>query len=236
MITGKRRNPGMMTNTCNMEKKIEKFFKEYVEEKWQPSVVPFSWTDANDNLRRLNDAIFNIGRRLVGNSFTLDASNQRIYENAALFIMGQEGDWPLDKGLFIWGRVGCGKTVLMQVIGMFAQIFAKRNGFRMDHCHELSHKFQIHGGPAFDEYRSGPVCFDELGSEPLTTSYFGTQVHVMPMHIEKRYRLFTKEGRWTHFTSNFDLAWIAENYGKREADRLKEMCTVIKMEGGSRRK
>ena len=235
-MTGERRTPAMTINTCNMEKRIEKFFKDHIEDRWQPTVTPFNGSNGVENLKRLNDAIFDIGRRLIGTSFTLDSENQRMYENAALYFMGQEGDWPLDKGLFVWGRVGCGKTVLFKVIGVFAQIFAKRNGYRIEHCHEASTKFQIHGGQALDEFRDGSVCFDELGSEPLTTSFYGTQVQVMPMHIERRYRLYTGKGRWTHFTSNFDLEWIAENYGKREADRLREMCTIVRMDGKSRRK
>jgi DNA replication protein DnaC len=219
-----------------MEKKIEKFFKEFIEEKWKPTVTPFSSSDSEENLRKLNEALLGIGKKLIGESFTLDETNQRIYENAALYYMGQEGDFPLHKGLFIWGKVGCGKTLLFQVVGIFCKIFSPRNGYRIEHCHDASNKFQLKGAEALEEFEGGSVCFDELGSEPLKTGHFGTAVAVMPMHIEKRYRLYTQKGRWTHFTSNFDLEWLEENYGKREADRLKEMCHMVKMSGASRRK
>jgi len=218
-----------------MEKVIDRFFREHIAEKWKPTVTPFSGENNTENLQRVIQALLDIGRRLIGNSFVIDEKNRDMYMNLALYIMGQEGGFPLDKGVFVWGKVGCGKTLLFRVVGVYARIFAKRNGYRIEHSHEASNKFQLQGAEALEEFVGGSVCFDELGSEPLKTSYYGTAVPVMPMHIHKRYSLFTSKGRWTHFTSNFDLEWIQENYGKREADRIREMCTVVKMEGGSRR-
>lgn len=211
-------------------KTIEKFFKEHIEPKWQPTTVP-----VHDKKQMMN-ALLDTGKRFAGPGFALDDLNSEMYMNAALYILGQPGKFPLEKGLFIWGRVGCGKTTLIRVVGLFAHIFAKRNAYRIEHTHDASHKFQMKGAEALFEFEKGSVCFDELGSEPKTTSYFGTQVPVMPMHIEKRYRLFTSAGNRTHFTSNFDLKWLGDNYGVREADRVKEMCTVIQMQGSTRRK
>ena len=208
MIMEERRCPEMMINICDMDvdKMIDKFWKDYMEPKWKPTFVMFFDGDSEaENHVKLKRALLKIGKGLIGDDFVLDRENMEVYMQTALYLLGHESGYPLEKGLFIWGKVGCGKTVMMKVVGMFAKIFNPRNGYRIEHCHEASAKFQMRGAEALDEFVKGSVCFDELGSEPLTTSYYGTQVPVMPMHIEKRYRLFMGRGRWTHFSSYFDL-------------------------------
>lgn len=213
---------------------ISKFFNTYIEPKWQPSVMEI--TDEGKLAERISVAILDIGERLVGNKFVLDDENVWIYHTVVKYLMGHDtGPVTTSKGLYIWGRVGCGKTTLLRVAGVFAKIFNKRNGYRIQHCHDCSSDFQLRGPESLNDSSGGSICYDELGSEPLTTSYYGTQVPVMAMHVDKRYRLWTTMGRWTHFTSNFDLKWVGENYGVREADRVREMCNVLKMPGGSRR-
>lgn len=209
---------------------IDDFFKRYIAKKWQP--LKLEVEDRQD----VKNALLDIGTRLVGPGFVLDENALPVYMKTALYLLGHGEGLDVAKGLYIWGRVGCGKTTVMKVCGVFAQIYCKGNGHRMLHCHDAAHNYQAKGSVVFEEEAIGTLCFDELGSEPPVTGYYGTPLAVMAMHIEKRYRVWVNQGRWTHFTSNFNLKWCGEHYGVREADRLKEMCNVIEMPGGTRRK
>lgn len=215
-----------------MKLEIEKYFKDNKVEKWNPVIVPLK---DEGSISRIEEALIEIGRRTISDNFILDETNREVYTNIALYFFGH-GPYDIKKGVFLWGNVGCGKTTLMKVIGYFIKIFVSRNGFRLEHCHDVNNNFQLIGAETFEKYKKGSVCFDELGSESKTASYYGSTIQVMPIHIDIRYRLFIDYGKWTHFTSNFDLKWITQNYGVRESDRIKEMCNVIQMSGSSRRK
>lgn len=172
----------------------------------------------------------------------VDAFNRRIIKLMCLYFTRDErcADSGLDvnKGLFLYGGTGVGKTTLME--------FFRRN---MNHCYsivpcvEIARDFASHGDKGgwdvvpkysknrdivassqnFGQNKSG-FCFDDLGQEPETKSY-GESVRIMGPILEARY-VFGKFNS-THVTSNATPEQIEEYYGKRVRSRMAEMFNVM---------
>jgi hypothetical protein len=149
----------------------------------------------------------------------------------------QEREVDLNKGLLLFGPVGCGKTMLMR-------LFAPQN-FRLVSTREVANKFMVEGNEILARYGSksykikhlgyGPIvqydqpvtyCFDDLGVEP-TARVYGNSCNVMAEVLLDRYEQFIKNGMITHLTTNLNAEEMERLYGDRTRSRLREMCNLI---------
>lgn len=158
----------------------------------------------------------------------------------------------LNKGLFIQGGVGVGKTTIMN--------FFKKNqrqSYRMESCRDVEMNYGAYG----DEYlfkvssnlpipiNSDPFghqsigyCFDDLGTEADGKNY-GKSKNVMAEVLLNRYdnemRQAQLEGRKpvftsTHVTTNLTADEIKQQYGTRLTDRIREMFNIIQFPGNAK--
>lgn len=151
------------------------------------------------------------------------------------YASGNAGALAADRGVYIHGKVGTGKSMLLEPLRHFTLHYWRENWWRAYDCNTIA---LVRNEEAFAAYINWakPAYFDDLGSEPLSVKLYGSELYPMLEVITARYNLWQRTGVPTHFTSNYDLAWIDEHYGTRVASRLQEMCTVIEIKGNNLRK
>lgn len=184
-------------------------------------------------------------------NFTVDATNRPVLEAVLAYFTSNEtlklGIKP-EKGLFLLGPIGCGKTTIMK-------LFAHQR-FHLVATRDIARKFILDGHSGLERYGArsfrkkhsgyGPVlqydqpityCFDDLGVEPNTKVY-GNGCNVMAEILLDRYDQFVRYGMLTHMTTNLSADTLERLYGDRVRSRLREMFNLISfpMEAPDRRK
>lgn len=158
-----------------------------------------------------------------------------------LWCIDRPNKLDINKGLWLCGNNGTGKTTLLYIIREFCRQIGKKcldgddnipYSFRINNASMVAGEFNKHGYSGIEQYVSlSRQAFDELGSEPQLTSYFGTPMNVMQYVLQRRYdRRFEFI---THVTTNLRIDEIAQIYGDRIYDRCKEMFNFIFIEGAS---
>ena len=159
-------------------------------------------------------------------------------------VMDYDGNLDPDKGLFLWGDVGTGKSTMLKIIREFCQyvrppVDGRSYYFRIDNvidiCAEFADETRDGGYNAIRCYINCPrQAFDELGSETKPTGRWGNFENVMQYIFQRRYD--SRDSQFTHVTSNYTPDQIAEYYGARIYDRFKEMFNFVALRGKTFRK
>lgn len=177
--------------------------------------------------------------------YFLDSFNLEIFETLCMYFSGdpafelQGEDFSFDKGIMLYGPVGCGKTSLMK---MFTS-----NSFRpfsVTSCRVIADEYAKEGSdslykyselqPAYPQRNYGIDAigrlFDDLGTED-NKSHFGNKVNVMQDIL---YKIYENDllGNF-HVTTNIIGDEIEEFYGQRIRSRTREMFNVITFDGNS---
>ncbi len=145
----------------------------------------------------------------------------------------------VEKGLYLWGNPGTGKTLLSTIIltelitrnaieGRFLKI--SRNFFG---------KLRASYNESSDNYGMGPKIEKEIAdTDILILDDFGTQrdsqweQETMYNLVDSRY----EAEKFTVFTSNLDPnKYLKEISEGRILSRIKEMCTIIELSGPDKR-
>lgn len=171
--------------------------------------------------------------------FIIDEHNEEIFDTLCLYFSGDQSfemqdDFSLNKGLLLFGPIGCGKTSLMRMF----QVNTFRP-FTVTNCRNIADSYSKNGSDALFEYSQlqqvypeknfgishAGRCFDDLGTEESKRN-FGNQVNVMQDIIYKIY-----DGRKIgdfHITTNLNSKEIDDDYGYRIRSRMREMFNIIK--------
>ena len=150
-----------------------------------------------------------------------------------------------DKGLWLYGPIGTGKTTLLKGFRKYMADVADRYCLNREDDHrllswyssasEIANVYASKGHGGIVQYCSKDVniIIDELGREPIPANNYGTKLNVM-MHIMQM-RYDNRRTSVTHATTNLELGDVAGLYGKYVADRCLEMFNFIKIDGDSLR-
>lgn len=177
-----------------------------------------------------------------GFEFKIDQHNQRVVKLLTLYFAHDRAfesfseHYSLDKGILLFGNVGCGKTLLMSLLSM-----NQRCSYFMIPSYEIGDRYQEDGVQALQEFkdlynrpvhpkavqlfaqgRSG-ICIDDLGDETEKKN-FGNELNVIAHILKYRINLPFKA---THLTTNLTAKQIKEYYGERVASRMREMFNLI---------
>jgi predicted ATPase len=188
--------------------------------------------------------------------FSLDQNNQIIFDLLCHYFAEDEGfvaiaenlgvsNPRLEKGLFLAGNFGVGKTWLMK---LFAK--NKRQVYHLHNAKQVADAFEVDGEeavrsfvqPIKNAYNDGArfyqpysgLCLDDIGTEDVKTNY-GNKKNVIGDLIEKRYAA-GHCGILLHATTNLTAAQLKEFYGERVTSRMREVFNFITLPGQDRRK
>lgn len=192
--------------------------------------------------------------------FVLDSANVEVYQNLIHWLMGSDQMTCIDpisqqprkgnpqRGIYLAGGTGTGKSLAMEVIGTLARkgwgmlipdsktpAVYEWNSTRTDY---LTDTFAIEGAPALMKAKTCKVCcFNDLGAEPQEVLYMGNRINVMQQVIESR---GDRHDLVTLFTSNLGFTQngtprLKERYGARSVSRLMDMCNYLELRGADRR-
>lgn len=175
-----------------------------------------------------------IFKRIFGREFT--NQYRSVVSELILHFSGNESNlFPTDRGIYLSGYVGVGKTALFDTIQELTRDAFNKNYFR---TFEASRIALIRNEEEFSQALnySGAALYDDLGSEPESVKIYGSEILPMVEIIMARYRLYQRKGVPTYFTSNFTIEDLEEKYGTRITSRLTEMCSVLKLDGKDMRR
>ena len=229
-----------------METTDQKRFNRAIEEQRQKYMEASSelriWHDASmtkENFWAMLSATAQaiMAQRGVYHPFVVDEYNRAIIYQMWLYIIGSmECKWNIHKGIYIGGKVGCGKTLLMQ---SFCEILHFISGRTVEMIPAtLLYQRIIEQG--IDSLSKRPLFIDELGREQLEMNAFGNKMRPIADLMALRYN----NGARTFFTSNFKIETLSKGrndkgelvgYGKYIGERIQEMTNIIEMPGESRR-
>jgi DNA replication protein DnaC len=182
--------------------------------------------------------------------FVIDDSNKQIYEEACRYFAADDScSWDLNKGIYLYGDIGVGKTLFYKIFHhlMNAPGIESNNKFSMLTVNDIVDGYSV-SGPAYwktsginavtpGEYNQPVHLFiDDLGQNERVASYFGNSVDVITELIQRRYYAFTDNYVLTHASSNIIPSEIKETFGQFTASRMREMFNVLLFPGGDRRK
>ena len=187
-------------------------------------------------------------------SFQIDESNRFVFTNVLYWLYGDDRCMAfnpenkgilkgnLDKGFYIFGNTGTGKSVALDVIKAYSTL--------------MNVKIIIEGKEEnlyWDNFRTTEICTDfansgtfgncikskilgiqDLGSEEKETLYMGNRINVIQQIIETR---GDTNDNITFITSNIPMTYdkISKKYNDRVASRLQEMCNFYVLGGKDRR-
>lgn len=161
-----------------------------------------------------------------------------------------DGKYDPEKGLWLWGNIGTGKSTMLEIIRDYCYIvrspvcyrerlyprIMRREpwaySFRITNASYVAGMFAKEGYPGIEEYiTTCRQAFDEVGRECIPTGYFGNMENVFQYILQRRYDI--RRGDFTHVTSNLSPDQIATVYGDHIYDRCFEMFNFVEMSGDS---
>jgi len=179
-------------------------------------------------------------------ALSLYFSNHPEFEKLDASEYNQTGfPFSLNKGIWLWGNPGVGKTLMMQ---MFSR--NKRICFQVVQCPKIVFGYVKHGDEHIQPYgklisetedalsfyqRNKGICYNDLGVEPVPAKHYGTPINVLETIFLDTYE--NKVPFWhRHVTTNLTAIQLKETYGVRFVDRVKQSFNIIEVNGNSLRK
>lgn len=208
------------------------------------------------NIGKVLIEIENIGKSIIPN-FEFSEVDREMYSLLVKYFFLDPGfedveGYSLKKGLFIQGKVGVGKSLLMKIFRIFNSKYLKNQGFAFYLTTDIIQKYQTvgeleyskHGSQCFRKDLFGAIdykkpimtWYDDLGAENNAVSHFGNTSNLLADILLKRYDMFISYGMRTIVCTNLGGEDIEKIYGIRVRSRLKEMMNYIYYPGDDRRK
>jgi len=158
---------------------------------------------------------------------TIDEVNREVLNQMYYYLIGDEEHFTgeLRKGLYLYGNVGWGKTVLLEALCRVITDLSDRHVSIMT-ARQIGEQFKEKG---FYYFSKRPLFVDDIVKECLERE---ENKHHFIKLIEERY----KHGSWTFLTSNYGTDTLLKMYGKMTYDRMVSMFNFIEVKGTSKRK
>jgi len=152
------------------------------------------------------------------------------------FINDPECPYDLQKGIYLYGVRGTGKTEIMRALSKFT------NEHSLSKAFEMSNLAQIYASCRADK-NSDPItpnvcldrCFDEIGIEVGPVICYGDPLDINESILYERYERNRRYGQMTHLISNNDTEATAALLSERIVDRMKDLCQSVHYPGTSHR-
>lgn len=190
----------------------------------------------------------------ICSDFEIDDDNKSIIEDVSKWCFrfyGQNARLNPGLGLWFYGNIGTGKSLLMNIVLKFIhygwmpsefdgmdenKYFIPRPNVESSSALRMCLSFAKSG---YDALSSIPVGIDEIGTEPDTAKYMGNAINVMRYVFEEMPKSMTNgvfRGIPHIITTNLSFRQILDRYGERVVDRIGEMFNLIEFNGKSYRR
>lgn len=144
-------------------------------------------------------------------------------------VIGSVAKWLVKRpktGLLLRGNVGLGKTIALLSIAKIWQLAAKQP-LKIYTANELA-SIALNDTDKFRKIKACPALgIDDFGQEPKTVKSYGNDSSPLVELLTERY----DRQLMTVITTNLTGEDVANYYGERIADRLREMCNTIDFGG-----
>lgn len=128
------------------------------------------------------------------------------------------------KGLFLFGSVGTGKSFAAKVISSCFKI-------QFYTCRDLEKIFENSPEHFWEVIRERKeIIIDDLGTEDERNDY-GTKFELMERALDERHKMFESMNIRTIITTNLSGKAIAARYSERIYSRLHQMCECVNATG-----
>lgn len=183
-------------------------------------------------------------------TFRIADSMKQLLNDLVRWCLMLDGKLDPDKGLWLWGDIGTGKSTMLEIIREYCRMVRRpvcyretddprvmrkdplAYSFRISNASYVAGMFAKEGYPGIEKYIS--TCrqaFDEVGRECIPTGFYGNMENVFQYIFQRRYDI--RRGDFTHVTSNLAPEQIGEIYGDHIYDRCFEMFNFVQMSGES---
>lgn len=182
----------------------------------------------------------------IGKTYKVEAENYEKIDELIKYFIGEPGKLNPNKGVYLYGAVGRGKTRVMEAIMVMCNTIEKR--LEANDMQFTSRKFQLKNAKSIvvelgesksaqtiKKYYTGPLCIDDMGSED-SFKLWGNDMNVVGDIVVERYQRYQQSGLLTHATSNTLPTEWTKKYGERVESRLNEMFNVVVLLGQDKRK
>ena len=175
--------------------------------------------------------------RYYADKYNYDIDEENYYQiQKALSVFSEN-----QKGLYIYGSVGTGKTKFMTILQKIFAWSTNKYQFLIYDVMDIVNTYQGHGSDGLNNIyglinQPRMITLDDLGIEPTRVKFFGDETDVIADILLKRYRIYDSDKILTNVTSNYHPNQLLQRYGDRLFDRFQEMFVSIEFTGNSRRK
>jgi hypothetical protein len=172
--------------------------------------------------------------------FEIDKHNKYVIRQLYYYLIGDQNlcKWNINKGIYLMGKVGCGKSVLMYAY-LAVQDALTHKITTTIHAKQL---IDVITKNSIDSLKSQPLFIDEMGRENLEMRDYGNVVKPVIDLFAIRYEW----GGRTYATSNFTLDTLEGSrdqngnikeirYGNFIRTRMDEMFNIVELPGDNRR-
>jgi DNA replication protein DnaC len=184
------------------------------------------------NLNRLASMWNAIGRKFDP-SFSYN-HHRELYRSMILWAVAhKDSKHDINRGLFLHGPIGTGKTLAMSILRIFLQITGQQEiVFDIHKADDIVDRIMTDG--KFDAIRKlsfKHLFVDEVGQEKIQIQYFGNEVCVMEKVFMYAYDSHSRYRTYMHVSTNVDPSKFDILYGPRVYSRMQELFNFIYVKG-----
>jgi energy-coupling factor transporter ATP-binding protein EcfA2 len=191
-------------------------------------------------------AFYQMFNKVYGREFLLDIDNEKQFTALAYYFSDNPRfeqvltktdtsllDYKLNKGLFLTGDYGCGKSSMIHVFGEVLR--SVRLGFLTYSFLDIDDEFVINGYNTFIQHRKPfTKYYDDFGQESMLVGNYSNKESVAVKISEFRYRLWVEQKIKTHYSSNMNGVNFKNRYTDFIYSRIKESCNIINFTSGTK--
>jgi hypothetical protein len=190
------------------------------------------WQIMNEKLKR------------EGKQFSGEGSVREVIPQLIRYFIGDSsGELPLNKGIYLWGDTGSGKTFLFEILQeMLKQLGLQRQSFKIFNTCDIVEKVTLATDFDASFYVSNTAVFDDFGIEDPIVKVFGVDKKPLMQIVPHAYTKYKNSQQMTHFSGMLPPVALLKKESKginqidrRVYERICEMTTLVKLSGKSKR-